>query len=144
MRRLSLALCAALTLPLAACQDADKTGETSSAQTVTLQGKAFYLERIALPPGSMLHVKVVDLRNAEATGGAIASDVFNATQVPIPFELEVKLSKIEPNTPYGVSASVRDADDELWFKTEAPVPVELKAPAPLEIRMVRTTGEKVE
>ncbi|MCY1010866.1 YbaY family lipoprotein [Nannocystis pusilla] len=142
MRRSCLAVCAALTLPLAACQGADKTAETSSsAQTVTVTGKAFYLERIALPPGAMLHVKVVDMQHADAALGAVAADDFNASLVPIPFELEVKGSKIEPNRQYGVSASLRDVDDKLMFSTAAPVAVDLRAPAPLEIRLVRATGK---
>lgn len=142
MRRSCLAVCAALTLPLAACQGADKTAVTSSsAQTVTVQGKAFYLERIALPPGAMLHVKVVDMQHADATLGVVAADDFNASLVPIPFELEVKGSKIEPNKQYGVTASLRDVDDKLMFSAAAPVPVDLRAPAPLEIRLVRATGE---
>lgn len=142
MRRSCLAVCAALTLPLAACQGADKTGETSSsAQTVTVKGKAFYLERIVLPPGAMLHVKVVDMQHADAALGAVAADDFNASLVPIPFELEVKGSKIEPNRKYGVSLRLRDVDDKLLFMTEAPVPVDLRAPAPLEIRLVRATPE---
>jgi uncharacterized lipoprotein YbaY len=140
MRRSCLAVCAALTLPLAACQGADKTGETSSS-AVTVTGKAFYLERIAPPPGAMLHVKVVDMQHADAALGVVAADKFNATLVPIPFELEVKGAKIEPNTQYGVSASLRDVDDRLLFTAEAPVPVDLRAPAPLEIRLVRATDE---
>lgn len=142
MRRSCLAVCALLTLPLVACQGADKTAETSSsAQTVRVTGKAFYLEKIALPPGAMLHVKVVDMQHADAALGAVAGDDFNASLVPIPFELEVKSSKIEPNKQYGVSASLRDVDDKLMFSTAAPVPVDLRAPAPLEIRLVRATGK---
>ena len=142
MRRSCLAVCAALTLPLAACQGADKTGETSSsAQTVTVKGEASYVEKIAPPPGAMLHVKVVDMQHADAALGAVAADEFNASLVPIPFVLEVKGSRIEPNKQYGVSVSLRDVDDKPLFRTEAPVPVDLRAPAPLEIRLVRATGE---
>lgn len=145
MRRMCLSVCAALTLPLAACQSADKTGSTSSpAASVTLEGQASYLERIAVTPGSMLHVEVVDMRHAEARLGAIAGDKFTASRVPIPFRLTIEGGKIEPNVQYGVRASLRDVDDRLQFKTEQPVPIDLKAPAPLEIRLVRAHGEKIE
>jgi uncharacterized lipoprotein YbaY len=131
MRRLSVALCTALILPLAACQGADKS--------VTVKGEASYLEKIVLPPGSMLHVQVVDTRRADKAH-VIAEDKFPATGVPIPFQLEVEAAKIEPNVPYGVRASVRNVNEKLEFASDTATPVDLKSPAPLEIQMNRAAG----
>lgn len=127
MRRLSAVLCAALILPLAAC-GADKT--------VTVKGEASYLEKIVLPPGSMLRVEVVDTRPSGKTH-VIAEDTFNVTRVPIPFQLEVEAAKIDPNVSYGVRASVRNASEKLEFTSE---PVDLRSPAPLELRLMRVGG----
>ncbi|MBZ5713966.1 YbaY family lipoprotein [Nannocystis pusilla] len=143
MRRLSMIVCAALLLPLAACQGADKPGSPSSpAQSVTIQGDASYLEKIVLPPGSMLHVQLVDTRHADTARAVIAEDKFPATTVPIPFRLEVEGKKIAPNVQYGLRASVRDVDEKLVFTTDTAVPVDLKSSAPVEIRMVRAGGSR--
>jgi uncharacterized lipoprotein YbaY len=145
MRRMCLTLCAALTLPLAACRGPDRADSQSSpARTVTLQGNASYVEKILPTPGSMLHVQVVDTRHPEAARAVIAEDSFNASSVPIPFRLEIEGKKIEPNIQYGVRASLRDVDDKVRFKTDTAVPVDLKSPAPLELRMVPTSGETIE
>ncbi|WAS94207.1 YbaY family lipoprotein [Nannocystis punicea] len=145
MRRMCLTVCAALTMPLAACQGADRADNPSSpARTVTLQGNASYLEKVMPTPGSMLRVQVVDTRHPDAALAVLAEDSFNASSVPIPFRLEIEGKKIEPNVQYGVRASLRDVDDKVRFKTDTAVPVDLKSPAPLELRMVPTSGEKIE
>ena len=111
-RRLTLAtLLAGLTAPHA------------RAQSAAIQGTATYRERIALPPGAVLEVVLLDISRQGAPAERIAeASIPVQGQVPITFRLPYDPARIQPQAMYAVQASLL-AEGRVLFRSEGTSPV---------------------
>lgn len=128
MKRLSLILLSAL---IGACSSVQTPSKAS------LEGEAFYLQRIALPPSAVLTVSLQDVSLADAPAVALARQSGPITgQVPLPFKLEYDPAQVKPGHRYAVSARVEAEGNLLFISTEQhAVNLDGKDQQPLRIRM---------
>jgi putative lipoprotein len=91
--------------------------------TGTVTGQVTYLVRIALAPGAVVKVQLIDTLLADTQAAIVAetSIVTKGEQVPIDFEIIYDAQKINPNNIYSLSANIRDGDGKLVFVTDQPV-----------------------
>ena len=113
---------------LAACSpgvpgDPAATRSDAAARAAQVTGTLAYRERIALPPGAVATVQLVDTSLADMFSIAIAyQEIEDPGSPPIPFALDYDPSKIDERTQYGVRASIR-YDDQLLFTSDTHYPV---------------------
>lgn len=128
----------ALVMALSACQPIPPPKPPPAAQAApvpVIHGRAFYLERIAVPPGSTLDVQLIDESEASAT---IAHRQFGDLHgPPFDFDLPYDATRIQSGARYSLRASLRDGDGHLWFTTAARVPLQPGDAQRIEFRLVR-------
>ena len=113
---------------LAACgtdssSDPAATGDDVSGETAQVTGTIMYRERIALPPGSVAEVWLLDTSLADAPAKEIAyQGIEDAGTPPIRFVLEYDPSKIDERLQYGVRATIRH-EGQLLFTSDTHTPV---------------------
>lgn len=84
----------------------------------TLDGTVTYRERIALPPGAEVEVRLVDVSLADAPARTIAeTTIAPEGQVPVPYALEYESAEIVPGRTYALQARIT-ADGRLLFVTK--------------------------
>lgn len=129
MTRFSLALLpAASLLVLAACSDntppePDMTAEEDVAiETTTISGSLAYRERIALQPGSVASVVLIDGSARSDVDDVIAEETIalGDRQPPIPFELTVDGAELDASRTYAVHGEIRDRTGTVQWATETP------------------------
>lgn len=103
----------------------------ASANHLTLTGDVFYRERIALPPGSTLHVGLVALPSGTPVVGAGAS-IPASGQVPLQFSLAIRSDVATDQGDFGLVAEIRFGNG-MVFRNTAAVPVDINALAPVSI-----------
>ncbi len=122
--------------------DAATAAAAQAAQPV-IRGRAFYLERIALPPDAKLRVQLIDNRLADTPAGVIADQTFEAVLgPPYEFALPYDPAKVQAGRDYGLHASLRDGEGTLWFNTPTRVPVTPGSAEVVKFRLVRATGDR--
>ena len=96
---------------------------------MTLTGEVTYRERIALPSGASLRVKLIDL-TAPGTPTRVeaAAPIATPGQVPLTFTLNFDDSAIKPDHRYAVVAEI-SVGIELWFRNATPYKVDPLHPA---------------
>ncbi len=110
------------------------TFSTSLAATATLTGEVTYRERIALPEGSSLRVKLIDL-TAPGTPTRVEAEASIATpgEVPLSFTLNFDDAVLTPDHRHALVAEI-SVGLELWFRNAKPYAVNPLAPeAPVSI-----------
>ena len=101
--------------PVAASEDA-----TDDAAQVT--GTLMYRERVALRPGSVAEVWLLDTSLADAPAVEIAyQKIEDPGNPPIPFVLDYDPQEIREGMQYGVRATIRQAD-QLLFTSDTHYP----------------------
>lgn len=113
----------------------------TAAEPVALTGTATYRERIALEPGAILEVELLDVSRADAPAARHASIRLAAeTQVPIRFTLYYDPALIDQTHTYSVSAKLLSAD-RVIFRSNTINPVLTRGAAENpEVLMVRADG----
>lgn len=112
MRQALFALTTAMAL--AACAPAPE-----AAHTTTVEVTALYRERIMLPPGHVLTVRIEDVSRADAPAAVVAE-----TRKPLdggpPYtvSLPVPNAAIDPRHTYAARAEIRDPAGALRFTTD--------------------------
>jgi putative lipoprotein len=104
------------------------------AQTATLTGEVTYRERIALPEGSLLRVKLIDL-TAPGTPTRVEAEaaIADPGQVPLTFTLNFDDRVVQPDHQHALVAEI-SAGLKLWFRNAEPYAVDPRAPeAPIMI-----------
>jgi uncharacterized lipoprotein YbaY len=86
-----------------------------------LTGTVTYMQRIALPPNSVVTVQLADVSKADAAATVITSQTIETAgaQVPIPFELTYDPATIDPKSTYAVSARITLDDQLTWISPDA-------------------------
>ena len=81
-------------------------------------GRVFYRERIAMPPGAVLTVSLLDVSRADAVADVLARiDVPDPGNVPVEFELPFDRSLIDDRHTYAVRATI-EVDGRLAWTTD--------------------------
>lgn len=116
-----------------------QAGAETAETTVT--GSVLYRARIALPPESVVEVKLLNVSLADAPAVTVAAQTIVTTgeQVPIPFSVPYAASDIDHSATYVVSADIL-VDDQLRWTTDTQYPV-LTQGAPLDIDVVLVMAE---
>lgn len=93
---------------------------TNAALTGVMTGTVAYLQRIALPPGSVINIELQDISIADAPAKILASQTITTAgeNVPIPFELTYDPTKIDPRFRYSVRATILIDGKLRWTSTQ--------------------------
>ena len=84
----------------------------------SVTGQVFYRERMALPPGSVVIVKLVDVSRADVKATLLAEQrIENPATVPVLFQLDYDPAVIDARMSYAVQAQIRDAGGKLLWTT---------------------------
>lgn len=121
-----------LVMALAACA-------TAPTETAEVTGTAAYRERILLPPGHVLTVRLEDVSRADAPSQTLAEQVtpLEGRAPPYPFALAYDPGDIQTNHSYAVRAEIRDPAGRLRFTTDTRHSVITRgAPMSVDIVMV--------
>lgn len=106
----------ALALGLAGC--------VSASGPAQLTGSVTYRERIALPPGAVVNVMLLDVSMVGVAPRVVAKqEIRPEGQVPIPFVLPYDRAAIEREHRYGLRATITDANGRLLWINIVIVPV---------------------
>ena len=120
------AILLAILLGLAACGSgsSDEPAATAAAgDTAQVTGTLMYRERIALPPGAVAEVRLLDTSLADVPSVEIAyEEIKGVGNPPIPFVLNYDPSKIDERNQYGVRATITH-DGGLLFTSDTHYPV---------------------
>lgn len=108
-----------------------------------VRGRAFYLERLMMPPGMTLQANVVAHTDGPSTIPVLGQGEWTDLAGP-PYEFEVELDQgsvdaLDPAATVTLTAELSAADGEPWFRTPEPVAVEIDG-EPVEFRLVRVTS----
>lgn len=123
MRHAPLILPAALTLAACAAPAQPVAPEATTGTTV-VNVTALYRERIMLPPGHVLNVRVEDVSLADAPARVLAeANEPLAGGPPYRVTLAFSTAEIDPRHTYAVRADIRDASGALVFVTDTRHPV---------------------
>lgn len=96
---------------------------TGTDTCIEVSGVVTYRERIALPPGAELVVRVGDVSLADAPATVVAGyTATTATQVPIPFVMCLDPAQLDERHRYALRAELR-VDGDLWWTTTSNIDV---------------------
>ncbi len=115
--------CAPLILPaalvLGACASAPAGPDVSTGMT-TVTVTATYRERILLPPGHVLTVRIEDVSLADAPATVLAESVepLDGRAPPYAVTLGLPTAQIDPRHAYAARAEIRDPAGRLAFVTD--------------------------
>ena len=98
------------------------------AAKVTLKGDVTYRERIALPPGGMLSVSLIDLATPDQPRVSAKAPIASPGQVPLTFTLNFDDNVIVAGHKYARVAEI-SGEDAVWFRNAEPYAVDPLAPA---------------
>lgn len=107
--------------------------QSLAAEEVTIAGEVSYRERIALPPGAVLTVQLIDVSEAGAAAPVVAKETVRVVhQSPISFEMRFDESKLQSGKAYGIQAQI-SVGGKVWFANSTYAPFE---PAKQQIVML--------
>jgi len=103
------ALAVAAALLLAACETPKPSPAESQPVMASVTGVAMYLQRIGLPPDTNVVVQMVDASSVEAAKPVIGEHLMvNVPQLPVRFQIDFDLRKIDPAHTYVVQVIVEN------------------------------------
>ena len=110
------------------------------AEPATIRVQAYYLERMALPPGATLEVRLI-AEPQDAMPSTVTLQQFNDLRGP-PFEfvLPYDPARIQAGMHYALRASLRDASGHLVFYTGSRVEVTPGRTEVVELRLTRSSA----
>lgn len=83
-----------------------------------LRGTVAFRERMALPPGAVVEVKLLDVSLADAPARTIAETRVSGRRIPARWTLRFDSRQIEPRHSYALQARILDGDRLLFITTE--------------------------
>lgn len=100
-----------------------ESGDEAAGKTAQVTGTLTYRERIALPPGAVAEVWLLDTSLADAPAAEIAyRQIEDPGNPPIPFVLEYDPQQIRERMQYTVRATIRHGE-QLLFTSDTHYPV---------------------
>ena len=117
----------------------------AAAKEARVSGNISYRERIALPPGFVVRVELLDISRQDAPAQTLNSiELTPAHQVPIPYEIGFDETQIDPRHSYAVRGQIL-VDGRLWFTTAKVVPVITRgAPRHADIWLQRVASPRAD
>lgn len=105
---------------LAACAAPPEAGADASAERTRVEVSVTYRERILLPPGHVLAVRVEDVSLADAPARTLAEikQPLEGRGPPYAVTVAVPAGEVDPQHVYGVRAEIRDPEGALRFTTD--------------------------
>lgn len=100
----------------------------------TLRGSVFYRERIALPPGAVLEVRLLDVSLADAPARTLAQTRITNPRNPARFALRFDRALLRPRRSYALQARILSGDRLLFINTTRHA-VSRTGPEAIEIRV---------
>jgi putative lipoprotein len=92
-------------------------GETPG-QPLAVTGDVFYRERIAMPEGAVVKVRVADASLADAPADVIGEQIIeNPGNVPVKYTVTYDAANIKPGNTYAVSARIEVNGQLMWIST---------------------------
>ena len=111
-----------------------KSGQAATSAAVS--GAIFYRQRVALPPGVSVHVKLVDISKQDVFAVPIAEQIITGpVRMPVPFELRYDPDKIDPRFTYAVQARISDGERLLFITTQVFPVITRGHPTRVEVRV---------
>lgn len=104
------------------------------AEEETVSGTVTYLNRSALPPGSVLNVELVDVSRADAPSINMSSRRYSIDRVPFPFELSYDALLIDERYSYAIQAQISQ-DGKVLYRTTTRFPA-LTRNAPEQVDVI--------
>jgi putative lipoprotein len=103
-----------------------RLSNVAQSQQFKITGRATYREFMALPAGSVVIVKLLDVSRADVVAITLAEQriVTNGKQVPFPFSLMVAKDKLHKSIANTISIRIESDRGELLWITDANHPVE--------------------
>jgi putative lipoprotein len=90
----------------------------AAAEARTISGKVVYRERMMLPPGAVIEIKLLDVSLADAPAKTISETrITDAKASPIPYTLRYDSAQIEPRRTYALQARIQQGDRLLFINT---------------------------
>lgn len=100
----------------------EESGEVAESLELSgvLTGTVTYLQRIALPEGSVIEVSLRDVSLQDVAATEITSQTITTAgeQVPIPFELSYDPAQIDPRMSYALNVRITVDEQLRWINTE--------------------------
>lgn len=101
----------------------EATGNTIPAEPAwsgTVTGTVTYLQRSALPPGSVITIQLQDVSRQDVAAEILASQTITTAgeNVPIPFELTYDPATIDERFTYALSARISVDGQLRWINTD--------------------------
>ncbi len=105
----------------------------------SVTGNVIYRERIALPAGSLINVKLVDISLQDVPSITISEQEIITTgqQVPIPFKLDYNPQEIKPNHTYAVQARITINEQLVFINTQSYLVITRDNPQDIQIMLTR-------
>jgi uncharacterized lipoprotein YbaY len=102
--------------------------------SATVTGTVTYLQRIALPPGATVTVRLLDVSRQDVAATTIAEAVISSGgQVPIPFTLTYDPRQIDQRNTYAVRAQIEAGGQLLFTTTESYLVITQGRPTTVEL-----------
>lgn len=85
-----------------------------------VSGTVSYRERMALLPGVVIKVQLLDVSRMDAQANVLGEQLIkvDGRQVPLPFDITYDASRIRPQNTYVVRAWLEDAEGRMRFTTD--------------------------
>lgn len=93
-----------------------------AAEGVTINGSAFYLERIALPENAVFEATLEDVSLMDVPAIILGSTVIKSFTIPVSFSIHYNSDAIKPGHRYNVRGKIT-VDGRLIFITDTAHPV---------------------
>ncbi|MFY0618295.1 YbaY family lipoprotein [Shimia sp.] len=101
-----------------------------------LTGSVAYREKIALPQGALVEVRLLDVSKMDVAATLLASQTLRpAGQVPVDYRLSYDDGMVLDSGRYAVSALIRVGDQVLWRSTTVHPALTRGAPAQVDIML---------
>ena len=84
----------------------------------SLRGTVSFRERMALPPGAVVEIKLLDVSLADAPARTIAETRVSGRQIPASWTLRFDGRQIDPRHSYALQARILDRGQLLFITTE--------------------------
>ena len=126
-------------LALMACAGREAAGPPPPT-AIEVTGDVFYLERIALPPGTFLHVVALDDGHADMQAATLAEqDLPTANGPPFAFSLRIPRDRVTPQSSVAVRAQLVSGTRLLFTSGARYAVTTTEVQEPLHIRVISTS-----
>ncbi len=112
------------TTTASAAADGSTTGTATTSGMRQVTGEVFYRERIAMPEGATVTVRLVDVSLQDVGAELLDEQVITEPgNVPVAFTLEVDPALIDERNSYAVEAAINGPGGELLWINDTTMPV---------------------